>query len=421
MSAYVLTQYDGMILGPIAKVLGYIMNAIYNFLDVVGIPNIGLSIILFTVVVNVLMIPLTIKQQKFQKLSAKMNPEIQAIQKKYGNKKDTVSMQKMQDEMNLVYEKYGTSPTGGCLPLLIQMPILFALFRVINNIPAYITSIKEMFTGLVAGVTNVSGFQEIMQTFISDNKIQAKLDFATAETTRNTLIDAFYLFKDSDWTKFEELSQFSGLNPQIAELRANLSHVSNFLGLNLTQTPWDLVKGVFVGGSILLAIGALMIPVLSAVTQWLNTKLMPQAASANSDDPSANMMKSMNTTMPLMSAFFCFTFQIGLGIYWIASSAVRCIIQIIMNKWFSNIDVDDIIAKNTAKAEKRKEKEGYSKNQITKVANKNARNINEPSVVSRISEENERALQEAYKKEVKEGSIADRARMVQRYNEKNKK
>ena len=151
-----------MILGPIAKVLGYIINAIYNFLEVIGIPNIGLSIILFTVIVNVLMIPLTIKQQKFQKMTAKMNPELQAVQKKYKNKKDTVSMEKMNDEMNAIYEKYGASPTGGCLPLIIQMPILFALFRVINNIPAYITNVKAMFTGLVTSVSNVAGFEEIM-------------------------------------------------------------------------------------------------------------------------------------------------------------------------------------------------------------------------------------------------------------------
>ena len=119
MSAYVLTQYNGAILGPIAKVLGYIMNAIYNFLDLIGIPNVGLSIILFTVVVNIILIPLTIKQQKFQKLSAKMNPEIQAIQKKYKNKRDNASVERMNEEMNAVYEKYGTSPTGGCLPMLI--------------------------------------------------------------------------------------------------------------------------------------------------------------------------------------------------------------------------------------------------------------------------------------------------------------
>ena len=162
-----------------------------------------------------------------------------------------------------------------------------------------------------------------------------------------------------------------------------------------------------------------MIPVLSALSQWVTMKLTPQAASTDPNDPSANMMKSMNTTMPLMSAFFCLTFQIGLGIYWIASSVARGIIQLIMNKLFERIDVDDIIAKNVEKAEKRKEKEGYSKNQISTVANKNIRNMK--SSGNSISAENEEAVKRAYESEAKPGSIADRARMVQRYNDRNKK
>ena len=126
MSGILLTQYDGAILGPIAKVLGILMEGIFFLLDKVGIPNIGLSIIIFTIVIYMLMTPLTIKQQKFSKLSAKMNPEIQAIQKKYKNKKDNDSMMAMNEETQAVYAKYGVSPTGSCGQLLIQMPILFA-------------------------------------------------------------------------------------------------------------------------------------------------------------------------------------------------------------------------------------------------------------------------------------------------------
>ena len=87
-----MTQYDGMILGPIAKVLGLLMNGIFWVLDKIGIPNIGLAIILFTIVIYALLTPLTIKQQKFSKLSAKMNPELQAIQRRYQGKKDNDSM-----------------------------------------------------------------------------------------------------------------------------------------------------------------------------------------------------------------------------------------------------------------------------------------------------------------------------------------
>ena len=95
MSDILLTQDTGKILGPIAKLLGYIMEGIFFVIDQIGIPNIGLAIILFTIVMYLLMMPLTIKQQKFSKLQAKMNPELQAVQAKYKNKKDNDSMMAM--------------------------------------------------------------------------------------------------------------------------------------------------------------------------------------------------------------------------------------------------------------------------------------------------------------------------------------
>ena len=88
-----------------------------------------------------LMLPMQIKQQKFSKLNSVMTPEIQKIQKKYQGKKDQQSQLAQQEEIKAVYDKYGTSPTGSCLQLLIQMPILFALYRVIMNVPAYVLSL----------------------------------------------------------------------------------------------------------------------------------------------------------------------------------------------------------------------------------------------------------------------------------------
>lgn len=146
MNAILLTQYGGSILGPIAKVLGWIMNGIFWVLDKIGIPNIGLAIIIFTIVIYLLLMPFTIKQQKFSKLSAKMNPELQAIQKRYEGKKDNDSMMAMQQETKAVYAKYGVSPTGSCVQMLIQMPILFALYRVFMNVPAYVNQVKEAFS-----------------------------------------------------------------------------------------------------------------------------------------------------------------------------------------------------------------------------------------------------------------------------------
>ena len=105
LTGIILTQYNGKIIGPIAKLLGYLMNAIFEFLNMIKIPNIGLSIIIFTIVIYLLLMPLTIKQQKFSKLSAKMNPELQAIQKRYKDKKDNESMMAMNAETKAVYAK----------------------------------------------------------------------------------------------------------------------------------------------------------------------------------------------------------------------------------------------------------------------------------------------------------------------------
>ena len=144
MTGILLTQSTTPIIGQVAWLLGELMDGIFNVLSsAFGIENIGLCIILFTIIIYTFMIPLTIKQQKFSKLSAVMNPELQAIQKKYKNKRDQESMLKMQEEMKMVYDKYGTSQMGGCLQLVIQFPILLALWKVIQNIPAYVGGVKD--------------------------------------------------------------------------------------------------------------------------------------------------------------------------------------------------------------------------------------------------------------------------------------
>ena len=157
-----LTQETGF-LKPIAWLLGQIFNFLFLFVEKIGIPNIGLCVILFTIIVRLIMMPLTIKQQKFSKLSNMMNPEIQAIQAKYKDKKDNESMMKMNAETKAVYEKYGTSPTGGCLVMLIQLPIMFALYRVIYKIPGYVSSIKAICSNIYDKISSVNGWQDILE------------------------------------------------------------------------------------------------------------------------------------------------------------------------------------------------------------------------------------------------------------------
>ncbi len=141
-----LSAANWPIVGQLCWLLGKVMNFIYTILDS-ALPGdnglVGLSIILYTIFVYTLMIPLTIKQQRSQKMTSVMNPELQAIQKKYRNKKDQASMMKQQEEMQQVYDKYGTSMMGGCLPLLVQFPLLLALYPVIYNIQGYVPAIKD--------------------------------------------------------------------------------------------------------------------------------------------------------------------------------------------------------------------------------------------------------------------------------------
>lgn len=430
MSGIILTAYDGAILGPIAKFLGWIMNGIYlGMYKLFGIENIGLSIILLTIVIYLCMLPLTIKQQKFSKLSQKMQPEIQAIQAKYKNKKDQASMQAMNEETRLVYEKYGVSPSGSCLQLLIQMPILFALYRVFYNVPAYVTAVKDTFTGLVNGIVGTEGFVDSLTALVTDykvmtassiasNNVAEKLGAATDATLSNYVIDILYKLPSDAWTKLSDY--FPNLVSEIGETLSHVDKFNYFIMLNISDTPWYIIKNNFASHNFLFVILALLIPVLSYVTQVINIKMMPQQTNG-ANDQMAQQMKTMNTMMPLVSLFMCFTVPVGLGIYWIIGAVVRAVQQFFINKHIANLDLDDIIAKNQEKAKKKREKMGIAENQIRSAAAINTRTIESKAKVNVSSAQKELELEKANEKKAnaKAGSMAARANMVKDYNERN--
>lgn len=411
----VLTQSNTFIIGSIAKLLGFIMNGIFNALSYIGIENIGLSIIIFTVIVYTLMIPMTIKQQKFSRMSAVMNPEIQKIQKKYKNKKDQASLMKMQEETKLVYEKYGTSPTGGCLGSLIQFPILFALWPVIQNIPAYVTSIKDAYMPLVNQIMATDGYQKIMEGIGKASPIMINpetYDYSKA----NTLVDVLYKFRPGTWDTLAD--KFPDLTNLIDSTKNSLTHLNTFLGINIAETPGSMFMTATKNFSIGLIIVALAIPVLSGLSQWISAKLMQQATSTGNDDdnPMAAQMKTMMNVMPLISVFMCFSMPAGLGIYWIASAVVRTIQQLVINKFLSKKSMDELIEENIKKAAKKREKkDAVSGKEINAMAHKNVKNIDEPKRKTTSSNNID-----SYKQNAKPGSLASKANMVSDFN-KNKK
>jgi len=429
LSGILLTQDDGAILGPISRVLGFIMEGIFNVLDAIGIPNIGLAIIIFTIVIYLLLMPLTIKQQKFSKLSAKMSPELQAIQKKYKNRKDNESMMAMNQETQAVYAKYGVSPTGSCVQLLIQMPILFALYRVIYAMPAYVTKIKDAFYPLVeklrgdsAAIEYVKGLQNSMM--YSKQFSNESFTGGNIQYIENTIIDCLNRASTAEWNGLSE--QFSALSSDISITLEKLNEYNNFLGLNIANSPSFTMKDAFSTGNYFLVVGALLIPLLAAFTQWVNTKLMPQTNTNSGNETADNMaqsMKTMNTIMPLMSAFFCFTLPAGMGLYWIAGAVVRSIQQIMINRHIDKMDINEVIKKNEVKAAKKIEKMKANYENVSNYAAMKTKSVgNKASYVN--TPEKEESLQKAsdyYSKNAKPGSIAAKANMVKEYNEKNKR
>jgi len=419
LAEIVLTQYSGKIVGPIARLIGYIMNSLYMFLnDVFGIQNIAICIILFTFIIYFLMTPLTYKQQKFSKLTQVMQPEINAIREKYKNKKDQASMQKMNEETQSVYEKYGVSPMGSCVQMLINFPIFIAMYQVIRNVPAYVDSVKDVYLGLVDKIVDVNGFQGIMEKVVSESTVAAKLDFGSATTTSNSIIDVLYALPSAGWDILRD--NFSGLADVITSTEAAVQHMNNFFGINIANSPLNLITSGWKEKNFILIIGAIMIPLFSYLSQVVNIKLMPTSASTSDkdgNDAMARQMKTMNTMMPLFSLIMVFSVPVGAGIYWIAGSVIRSIQQLVLNRHFKNLDLDAIIEKNKEKAKKKKEKQGIRENQISNTARMNTRKISEPIV----TEEKEEKLRQTaeYAKSAKKGSLLEKANMVRDFNERN--
>ncbi|MBR1703199.1 MAG: YidC/Oxa1 family membrane protein insertase [Lachnospiraceae bacterium] len=441
MDFILLTQNSTPIFRYIVWILGKLMEGIFTVIDAFGIPNIGLAIILFTIIINLLMMPLTIKQQKFAKLSSKMSPELQAIQLKYKDKVDQNSRLAMNNEMQAVYAKYGVSPTGSCGYLLIQMPILFALYRVIYAMPAYVKKIGDTFRVLATTIISADNAAWLMNPDFSEFANAEQVEKASniaktismygnniSETNmENGVIDVLNRLSSSDMSLVAQHYGLTDLtfNGQLilsnSTTRGLIDTYNNFLGLNIGDSPQTLIVQAFHNGAWLVLIGALMIPILSAATQWINVKLMPQQDSNNNknvDDTTAQMqstMKSMNTVMPLLSAWFCLSLPAGMGLYWVAGSIVRSIQQVVINKHIDKMDVDQIIEKNKEKSAKKIEKMKENQDKINAYASMSTKNINQRANISTSQSSSTEV------KSAKAGSMMSKANMVSEYNKKSGK
>lgn len=417
-----LTQSKNFLFGPVAVVLGLIMSGLFFLLSAIGLDNIGLAIVVFTFVILMAMLPLTYRQQKFSRMTPLMQPELNEIQKKYKGKTDQASMQKMNDETKMVYAKYGVNPAGSCVQMAISMLVLFPLYSVIMNVPAYVPAVKKVFTPLASALYKAPGAEEYLTGIASSiNATTISKNF-----TENTIIDTLYKFRPQTWTDLA--AKFPSLQDTITTCQKTINRMNNFLGMNIADTPMNIVK---THTSVWLVIGAILIPVLAAASQWISAKLSMKLSEGaqGGNDQSAATMKTMNTVMPLMSAFFTLTLPVGMGIYWIASAVIRTIQQIFINRKLEKEDLNELMAKNIEKQKAKMEKKGgVSGHSIVKNANINTRSIDagESAKVSRARsiQKEARNLSDdlgGEKKNVRPGSLAEKANMVSEYNRTHQK
>ena len=413
----------------VAEILGYLMNGIYLLLDKAGIPNVALAIILFTIVMYLLMTPLQISQQRFSKLNAVMSPEIQKVQAKYKGKRDQVSQQKMLDETNAIYAKYGVNQAGSCIQLLIQMPVLFALYQVIYHIPGYIGLIGGKLRVVAEDASFVSFFTKFVEKLPNNAQLTATLGTGSKLTTESVM-DTIYKLNPVQWSELLKEAADKDYSSGLVSLHDYIERATNFVVMNISDTPMNLITTSFKAGQWVVLIAAVLIPLLAWGTQVLNMKLMPTAnVNKDSKDSMSQTMNTMNTFMPLMSAFFCLTLPVGIGIYWIAGAVVRSIQQFIINKKLDRESIDEIIAKNQKKMNDKRAKKGLPPQKITESAHVSTRTIESEN---RMKEEaqaqrSERAKARAkessayYNANAKPGSLASKANMVKAFDEKNLK
>lgn len=284
----------------IYRAFGFMLNLIYSFTE-----NYGIAIILLTLLIKMILLPLTLKQQKSMTKMQRMQPKLAELQEKYKYDKDRASQETMK-----LYKEYGVNPMGGCLPLIIQFPILIAFYRVIQQPVQYVLgySKKALSAALKAnGISETAAGGQII------------------------------------------------LAEKLGELNFD------FFGLDLATTPWEEIKLLMAGKAGAIALTALIIPVLSCLTTYLTSKvstalnnkkkdkeekkeekkpqriLSPdQKTSSGADNSAQSMTKSMTYFMPIMTLWLTLTFPAALGLYWTVSNVLSLVQTIVLNGYYNN-------------------------------------------------------------------------------------
>lgn len=342
---------------PFAWLLGWIMTGVYWFADLLtNHQTVALTIILTTFVVRALMTPLTLKQQRSTRKQQRLQPQVQAIQKKYANKQDPESQQRMQREIQEFYSANNYSPAAGCLPLLVQMPILFGLYEVLRNIPFYVTQVGQVFNDLAGTVMGVKGYEGVInsETFKSVvTAVQATNKKIPFDATALESVKDFLYRLGNQWEAFLSTDVMAPLKSSetFQTLFATQDSINSVgwgvLRFNLMEAPgwkgWGIIIPLLAGG----------LTLLQTLLSQYTTKKRQKAINPNApEDESQKSTKLLMYLSPVMIFVFAINLPVGLALYWIASSVFGILSQLICDKIIDREEYKEVIRKKEEYAER---------------------------------------------------------------------
>ena len=318
----------GKIIGPVANLMGELYNMLFEMLhSSSSVGSLGLAIIIFTLIVKVVLFPLMVKQQKSSIKMQVLQPELMKIRKKYEGMTDQVSQQRMALEMQEFQKKNGISMMGGCLPMLIQLPILYALFYLFQSAYVYVDVIGQNYTDIANIIVNIPAnlrmevfmpyAQELVDSYQRVELLKDGLDMGNV----NEVVMLVSQLKADDWTTI--MAGLGSAGDALTPLLATKAEIETFLTIPLVAKAGLGFPGI-------------IIPIAAGITTYLQSKIMmmmnPQQNDPN--NPAAAMTKSMLYTMPIMMGFFSISMPAGLGLYWTISNIFGIIQQVVLQKHY---------------------------------------------------------------------------------------
>lgn len=318
------TRQPGMIVGPIAKFLGIIYNAVFNFIyNIIQSNSLGVAIILFTILVKVVLIPLMYKSQESNYKMQRLQPEMSKIKKKYEGKKDAESQQKMAMEMQKLQKDNNVNMMGGCLPMLIQLPILYALFYIFQQAYIYIDVVGANYHAIANVLVSIP--VDLRLDVFTDMIVAHKVNIDVASTT--DMVTLVNMLTTTEWNTV--ISSIGDYANQLTPLLAQKNSIETFMGISMINKVGFSFPGI-------------IIPIVAGVTTYYSSVVMTKkSAQSGGDDPSMQMMKSMNIMMPIMMGGMCITMPGGIGIYWTISNLIQVGQTLLLNKYFRSKDAKE--------------------------------------------------------------------------------